>query len=293
MCDGIYSEELFDERYTVIRKDRNTSATRGGGVLVAFNKKLPYELLETKEECNVECLFVRVRFEKVSVIVSVVYFKPNSSLDDYISYFNQFESLLTSEQAKTLILGDFNLPLLDTCDNDRNNALGEFLNLHNLQQLNNIKNFRDRCLDLLISNIEISLLTKPTHTLVAEDMYHPALLFQIPLKEKDEPFISKKYIYNYSKGNFLLLYNLIKDHSWGDLFAIADVDASLKYFYDHMYGFLDMAVPKQIIKNSGNKPRFPQWYSMDLIRKIREKNKLHRIISKKKQAHPCANILTT
>lgn len=70
LCDGIFSEELFDERYNVVRKDRHT-ATRGGGVLVAFNKKLSYELLETKEECNVECLFVKLKFKKLSIIVSL------------------------------------------------------------------------------------------------------------------------------------------------------------------------------------------------------------------------------
>lgn len=37
-----------------------------------------------------------------------------------------------------------------------------------------------------------------------------------------------------------------------------------------MCGFRDMPVPKQRIKNSGNKPKFPLWCSMDLISRIRE-----------------------
>lgn len=71
LCDGIYTD-LFDDRYTVKRKDRNTSATRGGGVLVVFNKKLSYELLETNEECNVECLFVKLKL-KNSVWLYLLY----------------------------------------------------------------------------------------------------------------------------------------------------------------------------------------------------------------------------
>ena len=65
--------------------------------------------------------------------------------------------------------------------------------------------------------------------------------------------------------------SLFKNHNWDELYAITDVDNSLKYFYDHMHCFLDISVPKQQIKSSCSKPRFPLWYSMDLIRKIREK----------------------
>ena len=60
LCDSIFSSELFDDRYTVIRRDRSTTATRGGGVLAAFNKKIPYEIIESN--CEVECIFVKLKF---------------------------------------------------------------------------------------------------------------------------------------------------------------------------------------------------------------------------------------
>ena len=88
------------------------------------------------------------------------------------------------ESTKVLILGDFNLPSFNICDNNKNNVLLEFLNLNNLKQINMIKNFRDRCLDLVITNIEVSQINKPINQLVTEDPYHPALVFQLYFKDK-------------------------------------------------------------------------------------------------------------
>ena len=48
-----------------------------------------------------------------------------------------------------------------------------------------------------------------------------------------------------------------------------------------MYRLLDTAIPKHHVKNTNCKSRFPRWYSTNLVRKIKEKNKIHRLISKK------------
>ena len=101
---------------------------------------------------------------------------------------NQFENLLMQDRTKVLILGDFYLNSINICDNNKNNVLLEFLNF---KQINMIKNFRDRCLDLVITNIEVSQINKPINQLVTEDPYHPALVFQLYFKDKYKPSISK------------------------------------------------------------------------------------------------------
>ncbi|KAG5862541.1 hypothetical protein JTB14_003877 [Gonioctena quinquepunctata] len=82
------------------------------------------------------------------------------------------------------------------------------------------------------------------------------------------------------KGNFTLLYQLIKDYNWSDLFECRNVDDCLDLFYKIIYSMLDQAIPKYVVKETAHKPKYPFWYSPDLVRKIRNKNHLHKLIQK-------------
>lgn len=49
LCEGINDSELFDNRYTVIRRDRDGGPQEikgGGGVLLAFKKEIHYKKIE-------------------------------------------------------------------------------------------------------------------------------------------------------------------------------------------------------------------------------------------------------
>nr|CAH7766805.1 unnamed protein product [Callosobruchus chinensis] len=170
------------------------------------------------------------------------------------------------------------------CDNDKSILLHEFLNFNNLAQYNVVKNFMDRCLDLIMSNYEILNVRKADATLVAEDQFHPAIEFDIILKEAEatvaKEIIKKQYSYDYRKGNFMLLYQLMKFHSWSDLYNCEKVDDCLDLFYDKMYSILDLAIPKYTVNKNPQKPKYPRWYSLDLVRKMRYKNYLHKLIVK-------------
>ena len=47
-----------------------------------------------------------------------------------------------------------------------------------------------------------------------------------------------------------------------------------------MYSMLDQAIPKYVEKETTNKPKYPCWYPLDLVRKIRNKNHLNKLIQK-------------
>ncbi|KAG5867579.1 hypothetical protein JTB14_033259 [Gonioctena quinquepunctata] len=178
--------------------------------------------------------------------------------------------------------GDYNLPTYKNCDDDRSILLHEFLNFNNLIKYNDIKNSRDRCLDLLISNYNLIDIHRAENMLVAEDPHHPAIEFHVPLKDFPETkaTLKKQYAYDYRKGNFTLLYQLIKDYNRSDLFEYRNVDDCLDLFYKIIYSMLDQAIPKYVVEETAHKPKYPFWYSPDLVRKIRNKNHLHKLIQK-------------
>ena len=280
LYDGIMDSELFDSRYEVIRKDRESNML-GGGVLLAIKRDVPYEIIDCK--CYLELVLVKVKLKKFVIYLSVVYFKPNSLLEQYESYFNIFDDIML-EDSNLLIMGHFNLSHL--CLNGSSSTdilMSEFLSINNLQQVNGVANSMGRFLDLVVSNLEIALMGDSDCPLVPEDAYHPALNMLVSVgRHGGEALYQKQYTYNYARGNFDLLYQLVADCDWASLYDCKDVDDAVDAFYDRFYKCLDASIPKKCTPGVLRKPRFPSWFSRELIGKINKKNGLHNRVKNEK-----------
>lgn len=278
LCESVLSSELFDYRYTVLRRDRAT-AGRGGGVVLAIDNSIVYESIDTKP--NLECILIKIRNKSMSVYVSVVYFPPNSGLEMYESFFNMFEQILTCERGNVLILGDFNLPCYTGCD-EKSRITREFLSVHDLRQVNEVNNFMGRRLDLVICSIETDVFGVED-PLVPEDRYHPALALSIPMgviRQSEKHNKKKTYCYDFAKGDYLGLYESVRDYDWSGLLECNSVDVAVDLFYRGMYWCVDRAVPKYEVKQTATPLKFPLWYTVNLIRKIRKKNRLHKSMTR-------------
>ena len=62
---SFYDSELFDNRYTVIRRDRSENKLRGGGVLIALKKNLAYEIIPMN--CESESVTIKINFKCISI----------------------------------------------------------------------------------------------------------------------------------------------------------------------------------------------------------------------------------
>lgn len=156
LLSSITSSELFDDRYTVYRRDRTTTVLNtksiGGGVLIAVSNKFTSKRYINWESCC-EDLWVVVELKTSGTVLNLalcaLYLPPpvnKAKLEHYIISCNKIlESTLFDNLA---IVGDFNvsgvncnIKSLKTPKNpSKIQILAQFCNENNLKQCNAILN---------------------------------------------------------------------------------------------------------------------------------------------------------
>ncbi|GBM51289.1 hypothetical protein AVEN_164371-1 [Araneus ventricosus] len=98
LCEQIDSSDLFDDRYLVFRKDRDSSTSyckRGGGVIVAIKKNVSASQIHVPL-INLECIWisVKLKFGK-KVALCVLYLPPASGIDSDVddAIYNSYNRL--------------------------------------------------------------------------------------------------------------------------------------------------------------------------------------------------------
>jgi len=182
-CD-LNSSELGFFNYSIYRCDRssNTSClTRGGGVLIAIKNKF-FSVKLNIDTGSLELIFVLIKVnDRKKIILSCVYFPPNSDSTLYQSYFNIIEDVsVLYPNTDLLLFGDFNLPHLNKAMPNPNLNLAssesiflQKISLLNLFQTNSILNSKNSMLDLILSNSPSSYVSLHNDPIVPIDAYHP------------------------------------------------------------------------------------------------------------------------
>lgn len=287
---NILDAELSDESYNIIRRDRDYSlsgTTAGGGCLIAFRHNLTVERLpefETRLD-NVEDLWTRVKLTNSFLYICVTYIKPNATLNHYIEHLEKVKECILSAELSSqfLVLGDYNLPGISWNVRTPNGSptlsyssapseeLLNTLEFCNFNQINDIQNVNGVILDLVLSNqpLELIELRRLRHFLQPEDTHHPTL--QISLKT-DAHYVMEKQIrkYNFRKANYEAINDELEVTDWNVLNEL-ELNAAVDNFYSKLNPIIDKFTPLAIFKRN-----FPTWYSTDLIRLIREKDRARR-----------------
>lgn len=299
--EGMHSSELFDNRYSVCRADRNhnlTSKLDGGGCLIAI-KTCFYSCRMTSWEMDREDIWMVVyKSNNEKIVLNVKYIDCNATLELYKSHLNKIEEIMnvTSPNDQFIMLGDYNLSeSVDwVVDSDGvckvgqisgkkkliANAVIDTMSLTSLQQYNHVKNNIGRSLDLILSNMshnKISVL-EDSDPLVHIDVYHPALLVQVdakPLKYLDENRLPKL---NFFRANYDEINKLLQCTDWMSEFEPLNVEGATERFYELMSSMLDH-VPKVKLSSS----RFPCWYSTELKKAIKSKSIAHELYKEAKK----------
>lgn len=280
---SINTSELFPDTFNVYRCDRDLEATGkqgGGGVLMAVSKNILSTRLNNLQ-INIngcEYVWVKITNNKGKIFyVSVVYFRPRSPLGVYQAYYDFLQQIDFSANSYVVILGDFNLPIygLDYHLNEGDNLCRElsiFLNLNNFNLKNNVLNFQNKTLDLVISNIDNVEVTRCEDQLVAEDPYHPAIEVRIvvmsPLSFRSRSTDPAGYCFR--RADFFTIYQDLALVDWTHLYSITDVNIAVDYFYNQMYTILDKSCPPKKDKRS----KYPFWFTPSIISNIKLKEKL-------------------
>jgi hypothetical protein len=149
--DKVLSTELFDNRYTVFRRDRERSgfhaSKEGGGVLIAVSKKVNAKQIESwHSSCEDLWVILEVLLDGTlkRIALCAVYLLPpvgHRLLDGFLSNCN---SIIEKFDGHVFLVGDFNLGNINwklingsSC-NYQLSALGQklidFINVNHLNQ---------------------------------------------------------------------------------------------------------------------------------------------------------------
>lgn len=294
LVESIASEELFDNRYIVFRRDRSENK-RGGGVILAFKKHLT--VVERKDwESNAEDLWVTVITKNLKRInLCCVYIPPgaNHSRNTYDFMDKLCELRALHHDDNFLIAGDFNLPLINWSISNDNimkitnshqseiiSKISDTLSFNELSQYCTFPNNNHKFLDLVFSSFPV-IVSHTSQHLIPECKYHKSIIIDIST-EIDLPMVNNKRTINlFKKANYENINNALNNIDWDAEFSNLTTDIAINRFYDILDKIIHYNVPSKKVQDNNS---YPYWYSPALIKLTKEK---YRIFKKwKKWSNP-------
>ena len=280
--------ELGLSRYQIYRCDRNgdsSTGTRGGGVLIALQKKIHASSLLVP--INTESLFIKIQHRGAKFLLAAAYLPPDSPLAYYTRFLSALEDASASlPEHKVLVCGDFNLrnvvwgndpldrlftaylpPVLRECADH----VFETFAMLGLSQLYPNHPSKGYTLDLLFASSDFVKNCDLDDPLVPCDSHHVAQYFEVSLNCSDCDNNPVHLTRDFYKCDFELLNNRLSDVDWESLFDNRDIDQSVDTFNTVIDDIIKATVPL-----SRDTPcHFPKWYNFELRSMIIEKKKLH------------------
>jgi hypothetical protein len=296
LSDNVSSLEIADNSiYDIYRKDRSFTdlgLVRGGGVLLLIHKSYRVFQLNLDHIIShlpiIDIIGCKVVLNSQSfVFVFVIYIPPQTSVDDFATLMEFLEVLDYLYEHDVLFIGDFNVPNFinnNGCRIDsKNELLLNFCSILNLKQFNYITNCDNRCLDLILSSFDCSVMLDSAPLLIGSAL-HPPLFCICSLKSPCRKFFKSSKScrgeerFNFRKANLLGLYDCIANCDWSFLHAVNDVNVAVGLFYEKLYDMFRQFVPL----NRANSSHYPVWYTTDIIRKLKHKFKVFKKYKKTK-----------
>lgn len=294
--ESVMSGEVLDDRFIVYRRDRclkSAGKLDGGGVLIGVRKYLN-SYRRPKLESVSEDLWVTIPYSgknlsKTLNLCAVYIPSPCTPQKMEIQMDNLSNALNILDNdgiQETLIMGDFNLSCIvwtsTKCgklvpselspQNYCCTLLYDFLALHNINQFNLVYNKDNNILDLVLCSID-SIKVSGIEHMSKIDTYHPPLLIELDLVSMSS-VLTKLEVprYNFRSANYTALNADLNAVNWNSVIGNEqDVNIMVDKFYTTLNNLIDIHVPKKRPKNN----RYPVWFSYDLIKRIKEKDKLH------------------
>lgn len=189
---SVFSEELFDDRYDVHRRDRESSGfvpqDEGGGVLLAVLRKYRSKRMKSWESM---CEDIWITIDSLQLTLCAVYLPPpvtRTPLDLFLAGCNSVCDRMSLD-SNVCILGDFNLGIINWNSLNDNSfkilpytcqALLDFISTNKLHQFNNVTN-TGRILDLVLSTLQSCTVTHAIDILTKTERIHPPLHITLSL----------------------------------------------------------------------------------------------------------------
>ncbi|CAH4030604.1 unnamed protein product [Pieris brassicae] len=286
LVSSICTYEFIDRRYTVYRRDR-IPMDGGGGVLIAVKntiKSVRMQAWETSCEDIWVLLDIEAPHSNVKRVGICCPYFPYPTKDILECFCANATNVIQSLDA-VVIAGDFNLPYISWSRDENLDtvlptnyeyplgyALVDFVNLNNLKQLNYVKNFNNRTLDLVFTNVANATLETPVDLLSKLDAHHPQLFVVLDLTVAFLPKL-QHIAFNFYRADYSMIFKELRGIDWRLVFSVTNsIEEMTEIFYEHINSIIEQHVPK-FHRKSHN---YPPWFNNSLRKLFSEKNKLRR-----------------
>ncbi|KAI5647019.1 phosphotyrosine interaction domain (PTB/PID) domain-containing protein [Phthorimaea operculella] len=277
---SILDSELSPGGWSILRRDRELRG--GGGVLLAARPGITLARRRELETDGGEDLWASFSLRNKNINVCVFYIPPSSKDEVYMRWFTMVESIISTISGIVIVCGDLNL---NSASKTINAYFGYFVNVCGFTDVNEITNVKGGKLDVVLVS-ELANETRVSKTSIGglvphADGYHPPLDIKVPLgncriTENISPSnINSATDWNFSKANFELMSQLIRDADWSPVLEARDVDLAVDNFYLIIYRIFDISVPKKA-RPKGIVKKYPVWFSRDIIKDLEYKAVVHR-----------------
>ncbi|KAL4141589.1 hypothetical protein QTP88_004205 [Uroleucon formosanum] len=256
---------LADCRVPINTRDRNaltSNCQRGGGVLIAVNKKLRSVLITTLHD-KCEQFFVRFTLPSgLSVFLAGVYLPPGTNLSTWGTNAFNFG----------LVCGDFNLPnVIWNCSDSGIIYTGS---INDKVRINQIFNNTGSILDSVFTNSESTQVSQAADPLVPCDLYHPAFTISYP-SPSDFPMLDAQHrYYDYKNADYERIFHYLEDIDWFDTLNSKSINESADFVPKTLQDCIREWVPVRSFRNS----TFPKWVSGSSINLISKKKESHKLL---------------
>ena len=266
----------FNNFQVPFRRDREGDSH--GGILVYIKNDIPCKRRQDLELLNIECLWVEINIKSKKMLVGTFYRPPNSNSLVFSDIENSIGIAVDTGIADIVILGDFNLNVLNA---QSARKITELCHQYNLSQLiNEPTHFTESSssvIDLiLVSNllsVDISGVGEPF--LMQDIRYHCPVFCIFKFKRHVvKPF--RRKIWMYEQGNSFR--QKVYDFDWK---SIRDNDVNLyaRTFTDNLLNIAEECIPT---KNVTIRPCDLPWLNNNIRKLMRQRNRLYKRYKKQK-----------
>ncbi|XP_063831734.1 uncharacterized protein LOC135080943 [Ostrinia nubilalis] len=245
----------------------STVRSRGGGVGFYIKNGINARMIHHPSPLSVEQMWLGLNLSGIKLAIGTAYRPPWLNIDTFIDALSESISSL-GKYDKILLLGDFNINILNTQDVQTKKLL-DFLSYMNLNQyVNQPTHFTEHsetlidvvCSDFLISQLSVN------H--IPDLSSHALITFKLNIKKDKPP--PKWIIYRPLKDiNFELFNDDLNSISWND-FESDDVNVMLRFFNDKITQLFNRHAPvKRIYIKNHSHPWIT--YTIKEMMKLRDK----------------------
>ena len=268
---SILNNEINIENFQVIRKDRNR---HGGGVAVYIRNDLHFELLTHDSLNHLEALPILVRPKKCTKpFIFLSWYRPPNSKSVVFDFYEDLMTFLDGFNYNIIVMGDINCDLMKRSLCSDTKRLNQINETHSLFQVNTTRFTRvcqnsNSLIDHMICNSSDMIKSHGVLCTGFSDHYLCYLVW------KSNHLIKTPRVISYRKLNNICLESYLDDLSsqnWQLVYDCTCLDSAVKIWQELLLEVVNRHMPfRQKRVKSNPSP----WMTSDIIKTIKERNKL-------------------